>query len=106
MSVLVTLSFDGDPKKLEELAASDPGAMQTILGSAKEHGLIAHRFYGSEDGQIVVIDEWPDGQSFQSFFEENNGRIAPLFEAVGVSSPPQPKVWRKLETHDEYGWGE
>jgi hypothetical protein len=104
MSLIVTLSISGDPKKLEEHAANDPGAMQAIVESAKSHGLIAHRFYGSDPGDLMVVDEWPDEQSFLSFFEENRGRIGPLMEAVGVTSEPQPKFWRKLETHDEYGW--
>lgn len=104
MSVIVTLWMQGDPKKLEEHAASDPNAIRAIVESAKGHGLIAHRFYGSEDSQIMVIDEWPDAQSFQSFFEETRDRIGPLMQAAGVSSEPQVKFWRKLETHDEYGW--
>jgi heme-degrading monooxygenase HmoA len=104
MSIIVTLSLKGDATKLEQHAASDPGAMQAILESARERGLIAHRFYGSEDGELMVVDEWPDAQSFQSFFEENSARIGPLMEAAGVTSEPQPKFWRKLETHDEYGW--
>ena len=105
MSVMVTIMVSGDPNKLEEHAASDPGAMQQILESAKEHGLIAHRFYGSDDGEIMVVDEWPDAQSFHSFFEENAERIGPLMQAAGVTSEPQPKIWRKLESQDEYGWG-
>jgi hypothetical protein len=105
MSVLMTLSVKGDPKKLEELAASDPGAVRAILESAKSHGLIAHRFYGSEDGEILVVDEWPDGQSFWSFFEENSESIGPMFEGAGVTAQPEPRIWRKLETQDEYGWG-
>jgi hypothetical protein len=105
MSVIVTLSMSGDPKKLEQHAAGDPAAMQAILESAEAHGLIAHRFYGSEGGQIMVVDEWPDEQSFHSFFEENNERIGPVMQAAGVTSEPQPKFWRKLDTHDDYGWG-
>ena len=105
MSVMMTIVVSGDPNKLEEHAASDPGAMQGILESAKEHGLIAHRFYGSEDGELMVVDEWPDAQSFQSFFEQNQDRIGPMMEAAGVTSEPQPKIWRKLDTQDEYGWG-
>jgi hypothetical protein len=104
MSVILTLSVNGDPRRLEEHAASNPDAMQTILGSAKEHGLIAHRFYGSEDGKIMAVDEWPDEKSFQSFFEENRERIGSLMQATGVTSEPQPVFWRKLETHDEHGW--
>jgi len=105
MSVLMTVVAKGDPKKLEEHAASDPAAMRAILEAAKGHGLIAHRFYGSEAGQLMVLDEWPDAQSFQSFFEENAGRIMPMFQAAGVTAEPQPTFWRELDSHDAYGWG-
>lgn len=104
MSVLMTLSVQGDPKKLEEHAASDPDAMRGVLESAKGHGLIAHRFYGSEDGQILVADEWPDEQSFRSFFEENGETIGAMMQAAGATGEPQPTFWHKLETNDEYGW--
>jgi hypothetical protein len=104
MTVIVTLSMKGDSRKLEEYAANDPDAMQAVLESGKQHGVIAHRFYGSEDGEIMVVDEWPDEQSFRSFFEENSGRIGPMMEAAGVASEPQVKFWRTLETGDEHGW--
>ena len=104
MSVIVTLSMKGDPRKLEEHAANDPASLQAILESGKRRGVIAHRFYGSEDGEIMVVDEWPDEQSFQSFFEENSGSIGPMMDAVGVTSAPQVKFWRTLDTGDEYGW--
>jgi hypothetical protein len=104
MSVIVTLTLKGDQKKLEEHAAGDRDAMRAIVESAKGHGLIAHRFYGSEGGEIMVVDEWPDEQSFLSFFEENGAKIGPLMQAAGVTSEPQPKFWRKLDTRDDYGW--
>ena len=105
MSVFMTVVANGDARKLEEHAASDPDGMRAVLDSAKQHGLIAHRFYGSEDGQIMVLDEWPDEQSFQSFFEENSGRIVPMSQAAGVTAEPQPRFWHELETNDAYGWG-
>jgi len=105
MSVLMMLSVTGDPKKVEEYSSSHPDVMREIIDSAKGRGLIAHRFYGSEDGQIIVIDEWPDEASFQTFFEENGARIGPMMEAAGVSSEPHPTFWRKLDTHDEHGRG-
>ena len=104
MSVIMTLWVQGDPRKLEEHAAANAEEMHGIADTAKRHGLIAHRFYGSDDGQIMVIDEWPDEQSFQSFFEEARERIDPLMRAAGASSEPQIRFWRKLETGDEVGW--
>ena len=104
MSVIVTLSMKGDPKRLQEYAAGDRKGMQAIVESAKAHGLIAHRFYGSADGEIMVADQWPDEESFKTFFAENGGKIGPMMQAAGVEGEPQPKFWQKLDTHDDYGW--
>jgi hypothetical protein len=105
MSVMMTLWMQADPNKLEEVAGRNPDGLRAIADRAKEHGVIAHRFYGSDDGQILVIDEWPDEQSFQSFFQAEQESIGRLMQEVGVTAEPQPRFWRKLETHDEVGWG-
>jgi quinol monooxygenase YgiN len=105
MSVIMTMRMKADPKKLEEIAAQDPGRIQSIAGAAKEAGLIAHRFYGSDDGQVMVIDEWPDAQSFQRFFEQQSSNIQPMMEESGVQSEPEVTFWQKLETGDDVGWG-
>jgi|SRR5436305_3501324 heme-degrading monooxygenase HmoA len=105
MSIIMTLRGKGDPSKLEQAASSDPEGMRSIADQAKAHGLIAHRFYGSDDGQIMVVDEWPDAQSFQSFFEQEQSRLQPLMQQAGMSSEPEVIFWRKLETNDEVGWG-
>src|SRR6476646_3104881 len=104
MSVILTLRVHGDPKALEEHAAANPDAIRAISDRAKEHGLIAHRFYGSDDGQIMVVDEWPDAESFQTFFAESHSEIEPMMRDVGATSEPEVIFWRKLESHDEVGW--
>jgi quinol monooxygenase YgiN len=103
MSVIVTLNFKGDPAQMEAQAAAEPDRIGAILEQAKQHGLIAHRFYGSE-GRIMVVDEWPDEQSFQAFFSAAAGDIQPMMDAAGVTSEPEVTFWRKLETGDEVGW--
>ena len=103
MSVIMTLRVKGDPKKLEERAGQNPDAMRGIAERAKDHGLIAHRFYGSDDGQIMVVDEWPDPQSFQTFFEAAQPEIGPMMQEVS-SGEPEITFWNKLETHDDVGW--
>jgi hypothetical protein len=104
MSVIMTLSIEGDPAALERYAAENPETMREIVEHAVEHGLIAHRFYGG-DGQILVLDEWPDEQSFREFFTHMESQIQPMMDAAGVTSEPHPAFWRKLEAHDDYGWG-
>ena len=104
MSVIMTFRVKGDPAELERRAASSPDTLSGISGRAREHGLIAHRFYGSDDGQILVVDEWPDADSFQRFFEAMRSEIEPLMQEVGVTTEPEITFWRKLETNDEVGW--
>jgi heme-degrading monooxygenase HmoA len=105
MSVIMTMHLKADAKKLEEIAGQDPDRIRSIADAAKGAGLIAHRFYGSDDGQVMVIDEWPDAQSFQRFFEEQSSKIQPLMEESGLQSEPEVTFWQKLETGDDVGWG-
>jgi hypothetical protein len=106
MSVIMTFEVRGDPKGLEQFANQNRDKMQAILEAAKQHGLIAHRFYGSADGgRLMVLDEWPDPQSFESFFREQESQIRPIFEAAGVTAEPEPSFWHQVATHDEFGWG-
>ncbi len=104
MSVIMTLEVRGDPKGLEQFANQNRDKMQAVLEAAKQHGLIAHRFYGSDDGRLMVLDEWPDRQSFESFFREQESQIRPMMEAAGATSEPQASFWNQLATHDEFGW--
>ena len=104
MAVIVTLSVSGDPAAFEEQAAAQSEAIGRIMDVAKRHGLIAHRWCG-RDGTFMAVDEWPDAESFQSFFEEAQPDIAPLMQAVGVTSPPEVTVWRPLDIDDAFGWG-
>jgi quinol monooxygenase YgiN len=106
MSVIMTLELRGDPKGLEQFANQNRDKMQAVLEAAKQHGLIAHRFYGSDDGgRLMVLDEWPDRQSFESFFREQEAQIRPMMEAAGATAEPEASFWHQLATNDEFGWG-
>jgi hypothetical protein len=95
-----------EPERIGTVRLTNKDTTQGILEAAKRHRLIAHRFYASDDGsRLLVLDEWPDRQSFKSFFGEQESQIRPIFEAGGVTSEPQPRFWDELETRDRFGWG-
>ena len=52
----------------------------------------------------MVVDEWPDPESFQSFFAEAQSEIEPMMRDAGIQSEPEVTFWRRLETHDAVGW--
>lgn len=106
MSVFLTLKFHGDPKAMEQYGKENPEKLKAVVDAAKRHGLIAHRFYGSEDGSaLMAVDEWPDRQSFEAFFQEQEAAIRPIMEAARVTGQPEPTFWDELDTGDAYGWG-
>lgn len=101
--MLVTISMRGDAKMLEQIAADDPSRMRAIADRGQGDGAIMHRFYASDDGEVMVIDEWPDIESFTGFFESMQSEIGPLMQEAGVTGEPAIRFWRKLETGDDIG---
>ena len=107
MSVIMTLGQrfvtwtssrpDGEPESTPDVSQRDLGASAGGLGA-----IGPHRFYGS-DGQIMVVDEWPDAASFQAFFAAEQEAIGPLMAQVATSEP-EIIFWRELETGDAIGW--
>jgi hypothetical protein len=104
MSVIVTIRVSADPASFEEHLRSQADTLGRTLELAKRHGVIAHRWYAG-DGEVLVADEWPDSQSFQTFFSEAQSDIGPFLEAAGVTAPPEVRFWRVLDTQDTFGWG-
>ena len=105
MSVIMALRLKGDPAKLEEYAKAHP-EMAEIKDDAVKRGVIAHRFFGSLDGsEVIVVDEWPDAESFQAFYSANEQKIGEMMGAAGVSGEgAAPEFWRTLDTPDKHGW--
>jgi heme-degrading monooxygenase HmoA len=104
MSVIMALRLQGDPAQFEQYAKDHP-EMAEIKDDAVRRGVIAHRFYGSVNGnEVLIVDEWPDPESFQAFFSENEQRIGELMQGSGAAPAGEPEFWRVLDTPDKHGW--
>jgi hypothetical protein len=51
----------------------------------------------------MVVDEWPDAESFQCFFADQAAAIEPMNQRVATSEP-EITFLRKLDTRDDVGW--
>jgi hypothetical protein len=101
MSVIVILRIPGNPADLEGYAAGPGGdVMRRIAEAGKAAGAIRHTFAGS-DNEVLVIDEWPDEQSFQGFFA-GQPEIADVMRDGGAQGPPDIAFYRKLTTPDQF----
>lgn len=103
MSVVMIMKVAADPAVLESW--SNEGAngdkMAAIVEAAKKRGVTRHLFAGGE-GEVLVIDEWPDEQSFQGFFADQGEQIGAIMQGMGVTSEPQISFYRKLNTPDAF----
>jgi len=100
MSVFTILRVQGDPDTLEKYANKNAELMLRIAADGKAAGATRHAFAGG-DGEILVIDEWPNGEAFQRFFD-GQAEIPQLMQEVGVQGAPQISIYRKLDTPDEF----
>jgi hypothetical protein len=101
MSVWVTIRAQGSAAKLEELAADDPSLFSSISERGAAQGATYHRIFGN-DTTVLVVDEWPDEETFHAFFD-TSADIADIMEQAGVTTPPEITVWRKLAVNDDIG---
>jgi hypothetical protein len=99
--VIVILRIPGNPEDLERYAAGAGGEiMRRIAEAGKAAGAVRHCFAGSEN-EVLVVDEWPDEQSFQAFFASQT-EIADVMRDGGAQGPPEIGIYRKLNTPDEF----
>jgi hypothetical protein len=101
VSVIVVLRIPGNPADLEGYAAGPGGdVMRRIAEAGKAAGAIRHSFAGG-DNEVLVIDEWPDEQSFQAFFA-SQPEIADVMRDGGAQGAPVTSFYRKLSTPDQF----
>jgi heme-degrading monooxygenase HmoA len=102
MSVMMGLRIPVDPKRFEEVVNGDQERVMGISERAKQHGAMSHAFYASEAGdEVLVVDVWPDSESFQQFFSTSPD-IGEMMGEAGVTSEPRPVFWHEMDTPDKF----
>jgi quinol monooxygenase YgiN len=99
VSVIMMLRIAGDPAELESFAQENGDMLMRITEDSKAKGAVHHRFLGG-DGEIVVIDEWPSQEAFQSFFDAQE-EIPKVIQAV-AKGEPEVTFLQPLDTPDAF----
>jgi hypothetical protein len=102
MSVVMGMRLSVDPGRFDEVVNGNRDRMMAIAERGKQAGAIHHRFYANEaGGEILIVDEWPDADTFKRFFDDATD-IGELMQAAGVTERPTPEFWRELDTPDKF----
>ena len=100
MSVIMMMRVKGDADELEKYANAHTEQLRRIVDDGKSKGLI-HHYFAAADGELVVVDEWPNEEAFQSFFDGQK-EIPEVLKGAGAKGKPDIKFYRKLTTPDEF----
>lgn len=100
MSVYVSLRINVDPENVRKVAQENNDTLKGISERAKGMGCIHHTF-ASENGSVVVMDEWESREAFQKFFESDED-IPKLMQAAGVTSQPEIHFYEPMGLGDEF----
>jgi hypothetical protein len=100
MSVIMILRVPADADALEQYAHANADQLTRIADAGKAAGATRHLF-AAGDGEVLVIDEWPDEASFQGFFG-SQPEIPAVMQGAGAKGEPQITFYRKLDTPDTF----
>jgi hypothetical protein len=101
MSVLITIKFPVTAETMERVVDDHHDTMMAIIEDGRRQGAIHHQFTADPDGAAVVVDEWPDEETWQRFFAQQDD-IKKVMSAAGVASEPTVTVYRILDTPDRF----
>jgi quinol monooxygenase YgiN len=100
VSVFVILRVKGDPNTFEQYAKANAELMRGVAAEGEAAGATRHAF-AAGDGEILVIDEWPDADAFQRFFEDQK-EIPRIMREGGAQGAPEVSFYRRLDTPDAF----
>jgi hypothetical protein len=96
MSVTVIARFTvSDVGKAVEWAKANAEVPEDITAYGKSLGQIGHKML-TDGKDLVVIDEWPDGDSFTTFFA-GASRMGEFLTGAGIVGEPDITILDALE---------
>ena len=94
MSVIMMLRLNADPDALERYAQENPEQSSTRDHRGREEqGRDPPLFFAVDGDEVIAIDEWPDEESFQGFFEGQQD-IPKVMQAAGAQGEPEVEFYR------------
>lgn len=96
MSVVVIVRFQvTDPEAAVGWAEANASIPEEITTYGKSLGQIGHRML-TDGKDLVVIDEWPDKEAFDTFFA-NAPKMGEFLEGAGITGEPDVSVLDTLD---------
>jgi hypothetical protein len=101
VSVIVWTHVPAQVTDFERIAKEHADTFVAVSAEGKAAGAVHHCFLEDTDGSLIIVDEWPTEEAFQTFFTGQKD-IPQLMAAGGVTGPPTTTSYRILDTPDRF----
>jgi hypothetical protein len=103
VSVILTIEFPGvQVDKWSEAAQQQVERFKRIAEDGRSQGAIHHLFAATDDGTIVVVDEWDNDENWQRFFANQEEIKSFMSEYFPDAGQPIVRSYRVLDTPDRF----
>jgi quinol monooxygenase YgiN len=99
VSACVIVKLKVDPEKFKALFENRPDELRAVSEEAKTLGAL-HHFFAGKEGEVVIVDEWDESDSFLSFFD--NPTVADFMKDVGLEGAPEVEIYEILDSPDRF----
>jgi hypothetical protein len=101
MSFVVTMRFEGDPAKANQVLREHPDLYEAIHEGIYRHGLIRCTRYVSDDGSFLDVDEWPSEEHRNAFVAATGPELKRWNELMGFTAA-ETRTWRVAEPDEDF----
>jgi hypothetical protein len=102
MSFIVTMRFDGDPKRANQVLRENPDLYDAVHEGIYRHGLIRCERFVSEDGNSFFdVDVWPSEEHRNAFVAATRDELRRWNELMGFSGT-DARTWRSADPGEEF----
>lgn len=101
VNVIVMTHIPGDVADFERVVKDQADTFVAVSGRGKAAGAIHHCFVEDTGGGVLIIDEWPSEEAFQTFFASQE-EIPKLMAAGGATGAPTTTSYRIIDTPDRF----
>jgi hypothetical protein len=100
MAFVVTMRFEGDPKRAHSVLRENPDLYEAIHDGIYKHGLIrCERFVG--DGEFFDVDVWPSEAERNAFVAEAGPALKKWNELMGFTAA-ETRTWTTADGDEEF----
>jgi hypothetical protein len=100
MTFVVTMRFEGDPKRAHAVLRDNPDLYEAIHEGIYRYGLIrCERFVG--EGEFFDVDYWPSEAERVAFVEAHGPELKRWNELMGFTAA-EVRTWTVAEDGEEF----